>query len=206
MHQIPDPGPAFDPLYQAGSPAAKIVVALERISQAFRVLLWQQGGPEGLSPIQVQMLLFIRFHVPRYCTVSYLAREFGLTKATVSDSVKVLFAKGLVARQVLAEDARSRVLSLTEAGRDLADKAAGFASPLSGPLGKLSQAQQVALLEQLLTLIRQLSITGIIQAPRMCFSCRFHSHQAGRHHCGLLGQELVPAQLRVDCPEHQENC
>ena len=205
MLQASDPGSAFDPRQQAGSPSSKIVAALERISQAFRVLLWQQAGPQGLSPIQVQLLLFLHFHAPRYCTVSYLAREFGLSKATISDSVKVLAAKGFISRQTQPVDGRSRVLVLTETGNTLAEKAANFAGPLSGPVRSLSPRQQETLLENLLTVIGQLARMGIVHAPRMCFSCRFHSRNEGHDHCQLLGQELPPAQLRLDCPEHQEN-
>ncbi|MBD0258954.1 MAG: winged helix-turn-helix transcriptional regulator [Cytophagales bacterium] len=197
-------GAAFAPRRQAGSPAGKIVAALERISQAFRVLLWQQAGSAGLSPIQVQLLLFIRFHLPRYCTVSYLAREFGLTKATVSDSVKVLAARGFVSRQAQPGDGRSRILALTETGSELAEKASDFAPPLSGPVRTLPVPHQEALLQNLLTVIGGLTQTGIIRAPRMCFSCRFPSRDAGRYHCRLLGEEHLPAQLRLDCAEHQE--
>jgi DNA-binding MarR family transcriptional regulator len=204
MPQPPDPGAAFDPQWQVGSPTGKIVAALERISQAFRVLLCKQAGMKGLSPIQVQLLLFIRFHLPRYCTVSYLAREFGLTKATVSDSVKVLAAKGLVSRQTQPADGRSYTLALTETGNELAEKASHFAGPLSEPVGTLAAPQQEALLESLITVIGQLTQTGIIHTPRMCYSCRFHSQDAGRYYCQLLGEEHLPAQLRLDCTEHQE--
>jgi DNA-binding MarR family transcriptional regulator len=187
-----------------GSPTGKIVAALERISQAFRVLLCQQAGLMGLSPIQVQLLLFIRFHLPRYCTVSYLAREFGLTKATVSDSVKVLAVKGFVSRQAQPGDGRSRILGLTATGKELAEKVSDFAGPLSGPVGTLPAPQQEALLQNLTTVIGQLARTGILRTPRMCFSCRFHSRDAGRSYCQLLGEEHLPAQLRLDCTEHQE--
>ena len=204
MPQASDPGAAFDPLRQVSSPTGKIVAALERVSQAFRVLLCQQAGSEGLSPIQVQLLLFIRFHLPRYCTVSYLAREFGLTKATVSDSVKVLAAKGFVSRQIQPGDGRSRILALTETGNELAEKVSDFAVPLSGPVSTLPAPQQEALLQSLLTVIGGLTQTGIIRAPRMCFSCRFHSQDAGRYYCQLLGEAFLPEQLRLDCSEHQE--
>src|SRR5690606_40334744 len=73
-----------------------IVVALERISEAFRVLLWNESKENSLSPIQIQILIFIHFHSLEKCKVGYLADEFNMTKATISDSVKVLLAKELV--------------------------------------------------------------------------------------------------------------
>jgi hypothetical protein len=41
---------------------SRIVVALERISEAFRVLLWNESKENSLSPIQIQILIFIYFH------------------------------------------------------------------------------------------------------------------------------------------------
>ena len=55
----------FDPDEQNINLADKIVVALERISEAFRVLLWEESTKHGLSPIQVQILLFVKTHSPQ---------------------------------------------------------------------------------------------------------------------------------------------
>ena len=74
---------------------SRIVVALERISEAFRVLLWNESKENSLSPIQIQILIFIYFHSTEKCKVGYLADEFNMTKATISDSVKVLLSKEL---------------------------------------------------------------------------------------------------------------
>ena len=41
---------------------SRIVVALERISESFRVLLWNESKENSLSPIQIQILIFIYFH------------------------------------------------------------------------------------------------------------------------------------------------
>ena len=76
---------------------SRIVVALERISEAFRVLLWNESKENSLSPIQIQILIFIYFHSTEKCKVGYLADEFNMTKATISDSVKVLLSKELEA-------------------------------------------------------------------------------------------------------------
>ena len=48
---------AFDVNQQLESSDHKIVVALERIAEAFRVLLWQETKKTGLSPIQLQLLI-----------------------------------------------------------------------------------------------------------------------------------------------------
>lgn len=48
----------FDLNQQIQSTESKIVASLERIAQAFRVLLWQESKEFALSPIQVQLLIF----------------------------------------------------------------------------------------------------------------------------------------------------
>jgi hypothetical protein len=48
---------AFDPVNQQYSTDGKIVAALERIAQAFRVMLWNEGKAASLSPIQLQVLI-----------------------------------------------------------------------------------------------------------------------------------------------------
>ena len=42
----------------------KITQALERISKAFRVLLWEESKKHGISPIQIQLLIFCSSHKP----------------------------------------------------------------------------------------------------------------------------------------------
>ena len=92
---------------------SRIVVALERISEAFRVLLWNESKENSLSPIQIQILIFIYFHSLEKCKVGYLADEFNMTKATISDSVKILLSKELVTKETDPIDTRSFSLSLT---------------------------------------------------------------------------------------------
>lgn len=55
---------AFNPERQESNIDSKIVVALERISEAFRVLLWDESRDTTLSPIQLQILIFILFQSP----------------------------------------------------------------------------------------------------------------------------------------------
>jgi hypothetical protein len=69
----------FDLNQQNKKVESKIVVALERISEAFRVLLWNESKENALSPIQIQILIFLLFHSDEMCKVSYLAQEFNMT-------------------------------------------------------------------------------------------------------------------------------
>lgn len=182
---------------------SRIVVALERISEAFRVLLWNESKEYSLSPIQIQILIFISFHSLEKCKVGYLAGEFNMTKATISESVKVLLAKNLVAKETDPTDSRSYSLSLTTEGENIAKKASFFASAIEKPLEKLSEEQKTIMLNGLLKLIYDLNRAGVITVQRMCFNCSNYQLENNVHYCKLLKTELAESELRVDCPEHE---
>jgi|SRR5690554_411441 len=182
---------------------SRIVVALERISEAFRVLLWNESKENSLSPIQIQILIFIQFHAQEKCKVGYLADEFNMTKATISDSVRVLLSKELVTKETDPIDTRSYSLSLTDEGKNIAKKASFFASSIEQPIEKLTQEQKTIMLNGLLKLIYDLNKSGIITIQRMCFTCSFYNAENGIHYCNLLKTKLTESEIRVDCPEHE---
>jgi DNA-binding MarR family transcriptional regulator len=194
----------FDPHQQNQPPDLdlKLVASLERLAGVFRHLLWQEATHHGLSPLQLQVLVFLRFHPPSQCTVSDLAREYHVSRATISDAVKVLAQKALVSRHPDPTDLRSHSLRLTLAGEQLADQTSRFAEPLSQPVAALPPRQKLSLYLSLLTLLYQLQQAGTIPMQRMCFSCSHYGRRPGQHFCHLLNIPLEGAQLRIDCPEH----
>ncbi|GAB4378650.1 MAG: hypothetical protein Kow0075_08790 [Salibacteraceae bacterium] len=195
---------AFDPNTQRISTTAKIVTALERISEAFRVLLWNQSKAYGLSPLQVQVLIFLHYHTVDKCTVSYLAHEFNMAKPTISDTVKILEGKALITKDPSPVDTRSFVIRLTAKGEQLAAQVSGFSKPVQKPLDQLTSEQREQLLSSLLAVIRHLNAAGIITVQRMCFNCaHYRKHPNGGHYCNLLQKQLAPSELRIDCEEHQ---
>jgi DNA-binding MarR family transcriptional regulator len=195
----------FDRTKQVTEVDSKIIVALERLSEAFRVLLWNETKQYGLSPIQVQLLIFIMTHPSQQCKVSYLALEFNMTKATISDAIKALEQKELLERETEANDNRSYIFCLTNEGKKITEKISLFANPLRQPLQEFTGEEKDNLLTGLLHLIYNLHQEKIIAVQRMCFTCRHY--QAGReknkHYCRLLQMTLQKADLRIDCPEHE---
>lgn len=193
----------FDLNQQNKKVESKIVVALERVSEAFRVLLWNESKENFLSPIQIQILIFLLFHSQEKCKVSYLAQEFNMTKATVSDSVKLLLQKGLIEKFLDPVDTRSYTIGLTNIGKKSAEKSTNFAFAIEKPLSSLSEEQKEIMLSGLLKLIYELNRTGIITIQRMCFTCAYYSNENGKHFCKLLQSKLTTNELRIDCPEHE---
>ena len=194
----------FDLTHQNNSTESKIIASFERISQAFRVLLWNESKEHALTPLQVQVLIFVLFQDHEKCRVSYLANEFNMTRATISDTVKSLAEKDLISKETDLMDTRSYVIRLTDKGKQVARQTALFTKELKIPLDKLSVGDKENLLLSLISIIHHLTQSGVITIQRMCFTCIYYkdNHPGARHYCGLLEQKLENSELRVDCPDH----
>ncbi len=193
----------FDPYHQNRKLDAKIIVGLERIYEAFRVLLWKEAQSIGISPIQIQLLLFIQHHPPEQNTLSYLAQEFNLTKATLSESVKNLEKKELIQRELNPEDSRSRYLTLSEKGLDIIQESQQFTAVLEKSLQQMNPSQLQNFWDVLSHLLTDLHANETISLQRMCYSCKWLDSEAGSLHCKLLEIDLQRADIRIDCPEHE---
>ena len=201
-------GSLFDPSAQHHDVDARIVAALERLSQVFRVRLREEARRRNLSPIQAQFLVYLLHHDVELRRVSQLAREFDLTQATVSDAVASLETKGLLRREQWPEDQRVVTLRLTPEGDELATSLSNWADPIREHVEGFSQGERETAMGFLMELAGSLQRSGLITVARMCVTCRFFRRdvrpgEASPHHCGLLNVPLGGSDLRVDCPEHE---
>jgi DNA-binding MarR family transcriptional regulator len=201
-------GSVFDPSSQHADVDAKIVAALERLGQAFRVLLRERAREHNLSPIGAQFLVYLLHHDVELRRVGQLAREFDITPATVSDAVDSLEAKGLVERERWPEDRRVITLRLSPQGELLATELSSWADTIGERLDLYSPEEKEVVMRFLMLLIGSLQKAGIVTVARMCVTCRFFQRDvrpgAGQpHHCGLLDVPLGAPDLRIDCPEHE---
>lgn len=194
----------FDPDVQNSSPDALIIAALERIAESFRVMLWEQAKEYGLSPIQVQSLIFLHTHDESKSTVTALAKEYNVTKATMSDVIKALSGKKLLIKKNDPADSRAQILRLTAQGKKIAEATGSFAQSLQKHISQLSGAQKSGLKTILFDLIHHLYREKIITVQRMCFTCTHFSSTGNKQFCHLLNMQLTAGQLRLDCPEHAE--
>jgi DNA-binding MarR family transcriptional regulator len=197
----------FDPASQQMSMDSRIIAALERISQAFRVLLWTESEDYALSPIQIQVLIFLLYHPSSMRKVGYLASEFNLSKPTISHTVKLLEQKKLLFRETEVHDGRSSVIHLSKKGREIAIKTAAFSKGLRDPIHELHPDDKESMLFGLMDIIHHLNEAGVITIQRMCFTCAHYrpGYQGYPHFCGLLNRKLENNELRLDCPEHQSD-
>ena len=181
----------------------KVTQALERISEVFKVLLWEKAKVHGLSPIQIQILLFIDSHDQELASVSHLAQEFNLTKPTISDAVKTLTNKNLLARSYPYQDNRRHVLVLTPEGKKLIGQLSDLSAPVSNKLDEQSEKELTQIYASLVKLVDKLNRDGIIQVQRHCLGCKHYGSSKTDHYCNLLNIPLHDGDLRLDCPEFE---
>jgi len=151
------------------------------------------------------LLIFIKYHnSDKQRRIASMAREFNMTKATISDSIKVLEQKGLIERADDMLDSRSFNFSLTDKGVKLTGMIENFTKPLDGAIATLSTPQKNEFLVSVLDLIYRLNQNGIISTQRMCYNCYYYNGDRQQaHFCNLMQKELAIDELRIECPEHK---
>ncbi|AMA49487.1 MULTISPECIES: MarR family winged helix-turn-helix transcriptional regulator [Flavobacterium] len=192
----------FNLKYQNLSIDNKIVAGLDKLATVHRYLIWEQSKKWALSPIQIQILIFIKYHDQKYSTVSYLAKEFGVTKPTISDAVKILEQKGLIEKIQDSNDSRSYCMKLTTNGCEIVLKVEDFTQPLQVFFEKQEISDKEVVWELLSKLIFKLTQIDVISVQRMCFSCKFYENKEDGHFCNLMQTHLKKTEIRMDCPEH----
>lgn len=182
---------------------SRIVAGLERLSQVFRILLWEKAKELGLSPIQIQLLIFIQHHSTDKATISYLAQEFNFTKPTISDAIKVLQQKKLVKKTAHDTDTRSYTIQLTTAGTKIVLGTENFANPLTEIISQTGITDKMILWQNISNLIVQLNKLEIISVQRTCYNCKYLSIKNKNQFCNLLNQKLLLQDIRIDCEEFE---
>lgn len=127
-----------------------------------------------------------------------------VSKPTISDAVRVLDNKSIVAKDFSSLDNRSYLIQFTELGRELVTKTYDFADPLRKQLGKFYEKELESLFHTLSELIYKLNISGILNVQRTCFGCKFYQKNSETDYCNLLQKKLLISEIRLDCPEYIE--
>ncbi len=171
---------------------------LERVGR----LLTTEAHAEGLLPVHWEALRYLQ-HANRFSmTAAALTTYLGLTKGTVSQTLKALETKGLVKKRVNSKDRRSNTLSLTAKGRKLLSR-----DPLISTvhaLERLGSSQHSALADGLEALLSARLAAQDRQAFGQCRDCRYFArqHADGQpHYCQLLKEPIATSEASAICFE-----
>lgn len=178
--------------------------ALERLGEAIRAQQWTMAKQHGLSPLQLNILLFLNRHRPDLRKHAVLADEFMLTRPTISEATRSLERKKLIFRETDERDSRSSFLHLTAQGEDLARKLDHYPESFVDTIQQIPEQELQALNANLFPLLYQLIQAQLVAPARMCFTCQhYDGNRKDQHQCRLLNQMLSNDLLRLDCPEHE---
>lgn len=184
---------------------SKTLNGLERISEVLKSLLWEKAKVYKISPMQIQILLFVSNHHQDLCNVSSLAKEFRLTKATISDAVRVLLDKKMLQKDFSPIDKRRFDLLITDKGAKITSDLADYSIPLRDSLAHLSEKELANLFETISKLIFQLNQAGVIKVQRTCFNCQYYKgNKKNSHFCNLLDKRLKNHDIELDCKEFED--
>lgn len=197
---------AFNP-QERETPASQSAIALYRISQAMGRLLRVRAEQAGLSPAQIQALLFLRYARPGVCTIGGLAERLAATYASASGVADALERKGLIQRQTSPDDQRVVKLIVTDRGREQAHSLENILDEVEQAIQQLPLEDQVTLVRATQAIVRQLQQAGHVQVYEMCWHCHFFrrdvhpGHPAGPHHCAFVDAPLPEANSYLECPD-----
>lgn len=195
----------FDLEIQNGNIDGKITAGFERLSLVFKVLLWKKSKKYDMSPIQIQFLIFIKYHTENRATVSYLAKEFNLTKATVSDTVKILEQKKYVTKKVHSADSRSFTNALTDEGAEVVLLIENYTDALYDIVETVPQNEKLVLWKNISAILQHLNHLQLINIQSTCSNCKYFREEKVGGHCTLMGLRLDSEDIRIDCMDHKPN-
>ncbi|MBB4821492.1 DNA-binding MarR family transcriptional regulator [Pseudomonas alcaligenes] len=175
---------------------------LERLSSLTRVWFRQHPLLAELQPIQFSALLYLA-RCNRYSDTPLAVTDYlGLTKGTVSQSLKALEAKGLLVKRPDQQDRRSVHLELTAPARELlgAVLPPDFLAAATARMGPAAGDLEALLGDLLRNVQRSVDVPSF----GLCRTCRFHRTVDGLPFCGLTEEPLAAGDEVLICREHQE--
>jgi DNA-binding MarR family transcriptional regulator len=175
---------------------------LERICNLIRGELRAYGVQHGLQPVQLDALAYL-VQCNRYSDTPHAVTEFlGLTKGTVSQSLKVLEAKGLVRKIPDKSDKRVVHLKPTTRGRRLVGQAIPGRRLAEG-LAMVNHPDNADLSKMLGELLRGIQHANGLKSFGACRSCRFNRKTRTGFLCGLTSEPLSADDTLKICREHE---
>lgn len=182
---------------------ALIYEHLERISHLLRADARRAGDHSGLQPVQLDALHYLSICNAYSNTPAAVADYLGLTKGTVSQTLRVLEGYGYIEKRQDSKDRRVVHLLLTEQGQELVDNSIP-PKTLENGLARLPERVREQLGASLRQTLEAMQQANHLRPFGLCIRCR-HNTALGmsRFRCELTQEILGPAQEQRICREHQ---
>ncbi|MEM8962304.1 MAG: MarR family winged helix-turn-helix transcriptional regulator [Acidobacteriota bacterium] len=170
----------------------------ERLTSLFRAGLRQAATEHGLKLVQLEALIYLG-SANRYSdTPAALTEYLGITKGTVSQTLKALEKRGLIKKVADLVDGRVVHCRPTETGQTMIDQV--YPIQLFAELPDTTFEQPARELESLLRTLQQ---ANDLRSFGICRSCRFFEPRELGGRCGLTKEALSPEDATKLCREHE---
>ncbi|MCF8721791.1 MarR family winged helix-turn-helix transcriptional regulator [Nitrospina gracilis] len=175
---------------------------IERISHLIRSETRIAGTDFDLQPIQLDVLHYLTRSNRYSNTPQGVTDYFGLTKGTVSQTIKALESKGLLSKTPDAKDGRKVHLAVTRTGKKLLDKTMP-ARVVAGAWEELPEEDRDRLIAHLSQLLAKMQKANGMNAFGVCRTCRFNSQISDtKFFCELTQEPLSATDVTLLCREH----
>lgn len=177
---------------------ARLHQLTERLTSLFRASVRQTATAHGLKLVQLEALIYLSMANRYSDTPAALTEYLAVTKGTISQTLKALEKRGLIAKKADIQDGRVLHCQLTDEGQAVASDA--YPAGLFRGLSRDDLAQAEPALEPLL---RQLQAANGFRAFGQCSTCRFFQRRSRGGRCGLTGEDLSASDTKKICREHE---
>ncbi|MDW7981549.1 MAG: MarR family transcriptional regulator [Thermomicrobium sp.] len=198
----------FDPEIRQHSRAARVAMALLRLSHAVKAISSDEVKGLGLTPMQAQVLLWIRYTKPFLTSVGRLAQALGVTHVTAIGIIDALEREGLLVREASRSDRRVTLLRLTSAGEAAVQRLERFGHTLEEALAEMDENELATLERGLGAVVWSLRAAGLLQVAEACRGCTYFRENVAPgtsepHRCDLIERFLSEQEARLACPDYQ---
>lgn len=186
-----------------------IISGFDKIMTIYRLSLWDIGKIENLSPTQIQLIEFINDNPENLCTLTNIAREFELSKPTVSDSIRNLEKKGYIYKTADQHDARVYYFQLTGKSKNLMHKIKSRKDRILEIIETVTVEEKIIISSFLSKMIINFYQDGTIQSARTCLNCFNFVKNANPlsdlpHYCSLAKIYMTEPEMRTYCTVFKE--
>lgn len=176
---------------------------VERLSELLRIDSRKAGAAHGLQPVQLEVLHYLSICNQYSDTPMAVTEYLGLTKGTVSQTLKVLEKKGLLSKRLDKNDKRIFHIELSVKGTQLLNKTVPTAMFVNA-CEDLSEKKQLEITSALRQLVTTLLEANDFKSFGVCSSCRFNRKNADdSYFCMLVEKPLSVADIQLICREHE---
>ncbi len=169
---------------------------LERLSSLRLSLLRQAATKVGLQAIHVEILEYLEKSNKYSNTGQALSEFLGVTKGSISQSLKLLEEKELILREPCANDKRYSRLSLTKKGLDALSKVQKEIPDLPDMGDQIEQSFRAVLLSW--------QTKNKMRTFGLCITCKYNEQlENGKFLCRLTEEYLTRPDTQKICREHE---